>query len=292
MPFGKEDQIFHRYRPIMEPFLVKGSALAGVDLAASLVGGTIFENEQLAREVFAYCFSHGTYRVLMEKGLKPKVMAGHSLGVYSALSSSGAISFDDGLSMIEKAHQLGRRYSGKNNFAVAVIIGLPHWEVMDWLRKNGYNSVNLANLNSDASCVYVGYRKEIEPLLQWAEEEGAIKTIRLRIDIPFHSPLFMKNATSDMKDYIATLEWRRPQCPILSALDQSLLTDCEDLIEMTASNLSSPINWPGVMAKLVDMGVEMVIECGAGVSLTQHGRFIEGAPRHYNMKNMRRRLQY
>lgn len=291
-PFGGEQQFYRRYRSTMEPFLEQGSAVAGNDLCGSLLAGELMNNEQLSREIFSYSFSHGTYRVLEIKGLRPQLMAGHSLGVYAALSSSGAISFEDGLRIIYKAHELGRQHSATNDFGVIVIIGLRHNEVMDCVRKKKYDSVNLANLNSHSSCVYVGYRDEINALLQWAEEEGAIKIIRLRIDIPFHSPLFMGEASKSLKSFLSTLSWHRPQCPILSALDQCLLCEHEELIEMTAQNLSQSINWPGLINKLADLGTEAVIECGAGVSLTQHGRFIEGAPRHYNLKNMRRRLNY
>ncbi len=291
-PFGKEHQFFKHYRSILEPYLVKGSVAAGLDLRSSLLAGTVFENEQLAREIFAYVFSCGTFQVFLEKGLQPRLMAGHSLGIYAALSSAAAVSFDDGLKMIEKAHQLGRKYSGDNVFGVAVIIGLHHEDVLAQIRDEGHDSINLANLNSSTSCVYVGYREEVDTLLLWAEREGAIKTIRLRIDIPFHSPRFMQEATQDMRDFLVTLTWQKPLCPILSALDQTLIRQGEELIAMTANNLSCSINWPGLVHKLAEMGIKEVIECGAGLSLTQHSRFIDDAPRHYNLKNMRRRLNY
>lgn len=291
-PFGREYQFYRRYRTIIEPFLLKASAVAGVDLGASLLAGTIFDNEQFVREIFAFAFSHGTYLVFAEKGLYPRLMAGHSLGIYAALSSSGAISFDDGLIMIKKAHQFGRRCSGKKKFGVAVIIGIGHDEILNWSQQSGYGSIHLANLNSSSSAVFVGYAGEIEALLHWAEAEGALKSIRLRIDIPYHSPLFMEQATKDLKKEIAKMTWRKPRCPILSALDNTLLHRRDELIEMTATNLSHPINWPGLIKTLELMGIDEVVECGAGISLTQHGRFIEGAPRHYNLKNMRRRLDY
>jgi [acyl-carrier-protein] S-malonyltransferase len=291
-PFGGERDFFLKYSPLMEPYLLQGSAMAGVDLRASLVAGDVFSNEQFGREIFAYAFACGTCRVFAEKGVSPRCVVGHSLGMYAALVAAQALSFEDGLLVIDRAHQFGRQFCGTEKFGVAVIIGLNHEEVMSWLGERGYYSIHLANLNSRSSCVYAGYRQEIDKLLQWAEAEGAIKTIRLRIDMPFHHPLFMREAAAALGEFVARLSWRRPSCPIVSSLDQSVVTEPEALQTMTAKNLCSTIDWPATLRVLVQRGVEEVIECGAGLSLTQHSRFIDGAPRHYNLKNLRRRLDY
>jgi malonyl CoA-acyl carrier protein transacylase len=291
-PFGKEGKFYRKYRTVIEPFIRQGSEMVSVDLSASLLQNATLRGNQLCHEVFAYVFAHGTFQVFREHGLVPKVVAGHSLGIYAALSASGAISFADGLAIIQKAHQLGRKYNPENRFGVVVIIGLDHDDVAEILVEKGLASVNLANLNNASSGVYVGYKEETDRLLAWAERAGAIKTIPLHIDIPFHSPLFMGEASRELQIFLESLHWQRPCCPVLSALDHSLLTTEEQLIEMTAANLSHSIRWPGVMKKLTDIGVEAVIECGAGVSLSQHARFIDSAPRHYNLRNLKRRLNY
>jgi malonyl CoA-acyl carrier protein transacylase len=291
-PFGKEEEFYRRYRTVIEPFIRQGSEIMGVDLSASLLHNATLGGDQLHHEVFAYVFAHGTFQVFREQGLVPRLTAGHSLGIYAALSAAGAISFTDGLAIIEKAHQLGRKYNPEKRYGVVVIIGLDHDYVTAFLLDTGLASVNLANLNNATSGVYVGYKEETDRLLAWAEGTGAIKTIRLHVDIPFHSPLFMEEASRELRVFLESLHWQRPICPILSALDHRLLTAEEDLIDMTAANLSHPIYWPGVMKKLTEIGVEAVIECGAGVSLTQHARFIDGAPRHYNLRNLKRRLHY
>jgi malonyl CoA-acyl carrier protein transacylase len=290
--FGKEGDFYRRYQAIIRPFLQKGSEKAGIDLSSLLLQNTTFTAGQLGLEIFAYVFSHGAFQVFREHGLTPKLVAGHSLGIYAALSAAEAIRFEDGLAIIEKAHQLGRKYNPERRFGVAVIIGLEHDEIAEVVAERGYRTVKLANLNNATSGVYVGYREETDGLLAWAEAAGAIKTIRLHIDIPFHSPLFMQEASRDLQTFLSSLPWRPPACPVLSALDHNLLTTREQLLEMTAANLSHPIYWPGVMQKLTQLGVEAVIECGAGVSLSQHARFIESAPRHYNLRNLKRRLSY
>lgn len=291
-PFGKEGEFYRRYRSLIEPFLRQGSEMAGVDLSASILQNASLGGDPFRHEVFAYVFAHGTFQVFRKEGLVPRLTAGHSLGVYAALSAAGAISFADGLAIIEKAHQFGCKYNPEKRYGVVVIIGLDHDDVTAFLIGDGLASVNLANLNNATSGVYVGYKEETDRLLAWAEGTGAIKTIRLHVDIPYHSPLFMEEASRELQVYLESLDWQQPDCPILSALDHRLLTSAEDLIDMTAANLSHPIHWPGVMKTLTAIGVEAVIECGAGVSLSQHARFIDGAPRHYNLRNLKRRLRY
>ncbi len=291
-PFGREGQFYRKYRTVIEPFIRQGSEMAGVDLAASLLQNATFEGDQFSHEVFAYVFAYGTFRVFGEYGLVPNLVGGHSLGIYAALAAAGAISFPDGLAIITKAHRLGRKFNPEKRFGVVVIIGLDHDEVAEVITEKGLTSVNLANLNNAGSGVYVGYKKETDRLLAWAEGAGAVKTIPLPVDIPFHSPLFMAEASHELRNFLESLHWQRSECPVLSALDHSLLTTEEELIEMTAANLSHPIHWPGVMKKLTEIGVEAVIECGAGVSLSQHARFIDAAPRHYNLRNLKRRLNY
>lgn len=291
-PFGRECEFYAKYQSIIQPFLHMSSEKAGVDLSESLLEKTTFEQDQLSRELFAYSFSYGTFKVFQQLGLRPHYLAGHSLGVYAALAASGAVSFEDGLAITEKAHKLGRACCPQKKFGVVVIIGLDKREVAGIIEDCGYLTVNLANHNNDCSGVYVGHQDEIEELRAAADNLGAIKAIRLRIDIPFHNPQFMEKTSKKLKIYLDSIHWHEPRCPIISALDHSLCTSVKELIAMTAANLARPIHWPGVMARLNQLDVESVIECGHGVSLSQHARFIDTAPKHYNLKNLRRRLDY
>jgi [acyl-carrier-protein] S-malonyltransferase len=231
-PFGREGEFYRKYRTVIEPYLEKGSGMAGVDLTASLLQNATFEGNQFSHEVFAYVFAYGTFRVFCEHGLVPKLVGGHSLGIYAALAASGAISFPDGLAIIEKAHRLGRKFNPEKRFGVVVIIGLDHDDVAGVITEKGLASVNLANLNNASSGVYVGHKEETDRLLAWAEGAGAIKTIPLPVDIPFHSPLFMAEASRELRIFLESLPWRRPICPVLSALDhpsQSLARGHEEV---------------------------------------------------------------
>lgn len=291
-PFGKERDFFLRYRKIIQPYLEAASQTVNIDLVQSLEKQTTFEEDQPAREVFAYSFSCGTFDVLRQLNLTPNYLAGHSLGVYAALVAAQAIDFPTGLRITEKALRLGKTCCPEKKFGVVVIIGLDHKDVLDITRDRNYSSINLANLNNNCSGVYVGLQHETDALLTIAEQLGAIKTIRLRIDSPYHHPGFMEGIAKEFRSFLCDMDWHRPTFPVLSALDHTVCDTIESLIDMTTNNIARPIHWPGVMGKLHALGVESVVECGVGVSLSQHARFIEPAPRHFNLKNLRRRLDY
>jgi malonyl CoA-acyl carrier protein transacylase len=84
--------------------------------------------------------------------------------------------------------------------------------------------------------------------------------------------------------------WNKPACPIVSSINQNFLTESKDLLQFTAKNLSTPVSWQDVMATLSANNVQIVIECGLGISLTQNGRMIPSAPRFANIRNSQRRL--
>lgn len=290
--FGREKDFFLKFRSTLEPFLKKGSKLLGEDFCSALLKQRIPDNSSVSSEIFTYAFSCGTFIVFEEKGLQPKLMAGHSLGIYAALVSADCLSFEDGLRIIMEAHRLGRKNCTQDDFGAVVIIGLDHDEIRRTLLAKGYTSINLANLNNDTSGVYVGYESETSALLEWADNEGAIKTIKLGIDIPYHNPRFMTDSSEELHHFLQSLSWKDPRYPILSALDHRLLHTGKDVLDMTAANLSSPIHWPGLLGNLNEFGVDLAIECGAGVSLSQHSRFIDFSPYHYNLRNFRRKLEY
>ncbi len=289
---GKEPAFFHRYHSIISPFIDKASEDAGEDLREIINLKITTHFGERARELFAYAFSCGFYAVLQEKRFKPKVLAGHSLGIYSALVTATCISYEDGLQIINMAHSLAREKCVTQEFGAIVILGLLHDEIIAAIQKTDWSSLYLANLNSPTSGVYVGYRKETDMLLDWAKQAGAFKTIRLPLNAPYHNPMFMDDCSLALKNFLENIEWSHPDYPIVSALDHSLLTTSQEVMKMTVANLSTPIHWPGVMNKFSQMNIESVMECGAGISLSQHSHFIDSCPRHYNLRNLKKSLNY
>ena len=125
---GHEMAFYERNRTLMEPFLASASRFAGVDMAGSFEPNIDLSDQRIS-QVFTYAFSCGMYRVLQNSGIKPSMAAGYSMGIYGALFASEAISFEDGLCMIDTAYSLMKSEAERAGYGMGVIIGLTRSEV-------------------------------------------------------------------------------------------------------------------------------------------------------------------
>ncbi len=290
---GREKQFFDTFETLMAPFLDQASDAAGVDLTRAFLDNSLEQCSPLCVEFFSYGFSSACHRIFEEKGYSPAYVAGHSMGIYGALAATQVIGYSDGLQICAKAHDLGEELlKGGKRFGVGVVIGLSYEELQERVANPSFASLKLANYNNDTSSVWVGLRQEVKKFLQAADVDGALKTIFLNIDIPFHTSFFSRELLERFSSFLEAFSWHEPNVPFVSTLDHRLLKTGSSLKEMTIQNLSQPIYWPQVLLKLKNLGVTTAMECGPGISLSQHSRFVEGAPRHLNMKNLRRRFGY
>ena len=192
--------------------------------------------------------------------------------------------------MVETAYALVHQTCPNGDFGMGAVVGLTTEDIGPLLEKPEFASIELANANNATSLVLSGAKRELRDLLHEAEALGAFKAVLLNIDRPYHNPRFLEPVTHTFRHFLKGLAWHTPRHPIVSSLDQRLLSTPEDLLDFTARNLAVPIHWHKVIETFSALGVNLVIECGPGLSLTQNARFIPGSPPHVNTKTSRRRL--
>ena len=287
---GHEAGFVARHRCTVSPYLEQASERADVDLAQAIAAGELRSLSNLAREILTYAFNCAAAAVYMRAGLVPTLMAGHSMGIYSAMVSAGSLSFSDGLGAVEKAHELVQATCAGKGFGMAAVVGLSAAEVTALLDTEAYADSCIANVNNATSVVLTGRRRELELFLKEAEAHGALKAGLLGVDAPYHHPVWAAGASAAFRHHLQTLTWQSPDCPIISSIDGSLLTDVDTLLDFTARNLCSPICWQGVTEAMGVAGIGLAVECGAGVSLTQNARFLKGCPPHTNIRSVQWRL--
>jgi [acyl-carrier-protein] S-malonyltransferase len=287
---GHEAEFIARHQATVSPYLAQASARAHVDLEAAIQSGSLLRLDDRARELLAYGFNCAAAAVYRKAGIAPAFLAGHSLGIYSAITVGEALSFEDGLGLVEKAHACVRAVCEKARFGMAVIVGLSVEEIGGMLDCDAYNGICVANRNNATSLVLTGLRSELEAFMEEAERHGALKAAMLPVEAPYHHPLWAAPASNKFRHHLMTLSWQASVCPIVSSIDGSLLTQPGELLELTAANLSSPICWQGVVEALGTAGTHLAIECGLGISLTQNARFIPSSPKHVNVKTSQWRL--
>ncbi len=287
-PSGHEGEFLQRHRAVMQPLLEEALAFAGEDphptLARRSGGPPAGRPSPLAEELFTYAFDCAVATVYRQYDLEPSYVAGHSLGLYAALAVTGAVRFGDGLAMVTRARALVREACPPGSLGMAVVIGMRAEEIAGLLADPAHLGLARANVNNDTATVLSGRVADLETFLEVARREGAFKAVLLDVDLPYHHPGYLGAATDRFRAYLGSLAWSAPCCPLVSSIDQALLQDPAELLEYTACNISTPIRWQKVVERLAALGVAVAVECGPGISLTQHASFIPGAPKHVNTK--------
>ena len=285
---GHEGEFLERHREVMQPFLDEALAFAGESLHATLAPLSADPSagppSPRAEELFTYAFDCAVAAVYRQSGLEPSYVAGHSLGLYAALAVTGAVRFGDGLEMVVRARDFVRDACPPGRFGMAVVIGMSAAEIVSLLADPAHAGVARANINTDTATVLAGSVADLERFLEVARREGAFKAVPLDIDMPYHHPVYLAPATARFRAFLGGLAWSAPSCPLVSSIDQALIADPAELLECTACNISTPIRWQKVVERLAALGVAVALECGPGISLTQHALFIPGAPKHVNTK--------
>lgn len=287
---GHEATFFDRHRDTMEPLLVQASDSCGADLLEPLRAGEPTPLGEFEDQFFSYAFGCAVARVFYRHGHEPAATAGYSLGLYAALESAGAVSFDTGLELVRAADEIMRGECAGGSFALGVVVGLGRDEIDDLLADTDPAALRRINSNNPMSKVFSGTRAEVEALLARAEARDALKAILMPSSVPYHHPTFLGDAARRFGEVIRDLPWHPPRCPVVSSIDARSLATLDELRTLTARNLDTPIHWERVVEATAALGADRVLECGAGISLTQNARLVATSPRFVNVKNARRRL--
>jgi [acyl-carrier-protein] S-malonyltransferase len=287
---GHEQAFFARHCPAMEAMLETASRFAGADLVAAITGGNGVELPERESQLFTYAFNCAVANVYVLHGVRPDLLAGHSMGIYSALATAGVIEFEEGLAIVERAYQVVTAACPGGVGGMAVVVGLTRPEIEELLSGPGRSSVRVVNSNNDTTKILAGRRSELEAFVAAATDAQALKARLLPVGSPYHHPELLDGAPLELERFLRGFEWRAARCPIVSSIDQRLLVTGEDLLRMTALNIATPIDWERVMLTLTELGVRTVLECGAGVSLSQNGRMMPSPPEYVTVKNSERRV--
>lgn len=202
-----------------------------------------------------------------QKGIKPVVCAGHSLGEYSALCAAGIVSAQDCLKLVYKRGELMHREATKNTGAMSAIVGLnieQVGKVVDEAAQEGI--VAVANHNSEAQIVITGAPDAVAKAGELAAAQGG-KAIALKVSGAWHSPLIAE-AEADFTAFLDTIEFKAPQCPVIHNVTAGTQSDSEQIKALMAKQLCSPVRWYDTITKLVTDEVDIYVEIGPGRVLT------------------------
>lgn len=196
------------------------------------------------------------------------LMAGHSLGEYSALVCAGALEFTDAVALVAQRARLMQAAVPPGQGAMAAILGLDAAQVQAvCVEAQGNEVVAAVNLNTPEQIVIAGHSGAVARACQLAKSAGAKKTLPLPVSVPSHCAL-MRPAATQLAEYLATIPIQPPQIPIIHNASVSTTTDPERIRELLALQLYSPVRWVETMQTFVVNGVTTLIEVGPGKVLT------------------------
>jgi len=217
------------------------------------------------------------YRAWLAAGGKlPQLVAGHSLGEYSALVAAGVIQFKDAVPMVRFRAQAMQEAVPVGQGGMAAILGLSDDEVRAACAEAAQGEVvEPVNFNAPAQVVIAGHKAAVERACEAAKAKGAKRALPLPVSAPFHSSL-LKPASDRLRDYLASVEFSAPQIQLINNVDVAIVDDPSAIRDALVRQAASPVRWVESVQKMAGLGITQLIECGPGKVLTGLAKRIDG----------------
>ena len=256
--------------PQVREAFTEASEGAGVDLWALSQGGP---EEMLNRTEYTQpallAASIGVWRAWRAAGgATPAVLAGHTLGEYTALVAAGALSLHDGAHLVRLRGQLMQEAAPAGVGAMAAVLGAEDALVLEVCAEAAGSQVVVpANFNSPGQIVIGGDAAAVDRALALLAEKGVRKAVKLAVSVPSHTPL-MREAANRLAETMAGLAWQTPQLPVVQNVDAKVHEGVEAIRAALVQQLYQPVQWTGCVQALAARGATRIAECGPGKVLT------------------------
>jgi [acyl-carrier-protein] S-malonyltransferase len=262
---GKE---IHEKIGVAREIFKEASDALGYDLAVLCFNGPKEELDKTFRtQPCILTVSIAIYKVLLSRGIKPFVVAGHSLGEYTALVAAGVLSFGDTVKLTEKRGQFMQEAVLEGRGLMAAILGLERNKVDEICRslQSGYASP--ANYNCPGQIVIAGEKSAVEEAINLCKDAGAKRAMPLSVSVPSHCKL-MDNASQRLSELLDKLEFKNPVIPIVNNADARFLDNVESIKTSLVRQISSPLLWEDSITAIANSGIDTFVEVGPGKVLS------------------------
>ena len=262
---GMQAALAAKYDVVRSTWSEAGEAI-GVDLWGIAQSGneerlnetTITQPAMLAAGVAAW-------RVWLEAGgSRPAVMAGHSLGEYTALVCAESLPFVEAVRLVRRRAELMQAAVPAGQGVMAAVLGLDDEAIIAVCRNAaGDDVVEAVNFNSPGQVVIAGHRSAVERAAEQARTAGAKRAVMLNVSVPSHCRL-MKPAAAELARDLRSIDFAAPSIPVLSNVDVEAYETAADIRSGLERQLYSPVRWADTVRRLAVDGVTAVVECGPG----------------------------
>ncbi|OGC11968.1 [acyl-carrier-protein] S-malonyltransferase [candidate division WOR-1 bacterium RIFOXYA12_FULL_52_29] len=259
---GQGSQAVGMGKGFAEEHLDRASRLLGFDLKKICLEGP--EEELKRTEVqqpAIFTVSAAAYDLLIKKGIKPDVVAGHSLGEYSALYAAGSISFEDGVRTVNQRGRFMQEAVPEGTGAMAALLGGERETIISICLEIG--NVWPANFNSPGQVVISGKKESVALAGEKLKSAGVKRIIPLPVSAPFHCPL-MKPAADKLSERLAAITINNARLPVYSNITARPVTDGGKIKELLVRQVTGSVLWEDSVKNMIDEGVSKFIEVGPG----------------------------
>ena len=255
-------------RPEVRATLQEASQALGEDVAKLIAEGpaealSLTTNTQPVMLTAGVAF----YRAwLAAGGSTPKVMAGHSLGEYSALVAAGVITFKDAVPLVRFRAEAMQSAVPVGTGGMAAILGLDDATVIKVCAEASAASggvVEAVNFNAPGQVVIAGASDAVTKACELLKAAGAKRALPLPVSAPFHSSL-LQPASEKLKGYLANIEFKVPTISVINNVDVQILNDPSAIKDALVRQAAKPVRWQETIQAMANQGVTQVVECGPG----------------------------
>ena len=251
--------------PVAKEYFEKANDILGFRITDIMFNGSDEELRQ-TKVTQPAVFIHSVVTALsLGEEFAPDMVAGHSLGEFSALTAAGALTFEDGLRLVYKRAMAMQKACEIQHSTMAAILGLDDNIVENVCKEvnDSGKTVVAANYNSPGQIVISGSIEGVEEACAKLKEAGAKRALPLSVSGAFHSPL-MQPAKEELEAAINETEFKTPRCPVYQNVDALPHTSPQEIKSNLVAQLTSPVRWTATIKKMKENGASEFTECGPG----------------------------
>jgi [acyl-carrier-protein] S-malonyltransferase len=229
--------------------------------------------------------SMAAYRALEKHGVTPDVVAGHSLGEYSALVAAGGMSFSDAVKLARRRGQYMQEAVPAGEGAMAAILGLSPSDVAEICKKAaGTEVVSPANLNSPEQIAISGHAVAVKRAVEIASQSGAKRAVMLAVSAPFHCALMLP-AQERFEPELRATKFNALRFPLITNVDAEEIESGDEARDALIRQVTAPVRWLESMREMIDRGVNIFVEVGPGKVLAGLLRQIDRSVRCFGVED-------
>ena len=248
------------------------------------------ENDDLNKTEFTqpalFTMSMAVCKALEEKGIKPDVLAGLSLGEYTALSASGALDFEETVVLVRKRGKFMTEAVAAGVGAMSAVLNLDEEKILEACREaSSEGRVMIANYNAPGQIVIAGDTAAVAKAEELVLEKGAKRAVRLNVSGPFHTSL-LKSASDKLNEELKKITINDISIPVVTNLTADTYKDKGEIIDTLTKQVMNPVRWEQSVRKMIEMGVDTFIEVGPGKTLSSFVKKVSKEVAVYNVENL------